>query len=92
MRPSCALTECDYEGEVAVVIGEADAACKDVPIEAAHKFVAGLTLANDVPARRWQGKKGGGQWNYSKSFDTFCPHLEESQDLTQSTQPGQSQQ
>ena len=31
------------------------------------------TIANDVSARRWQGKKGGGQWCRSKAFDTFCP-------------------
>jgi len=35
--------------------------------------VLGVTGANDVSARRWQGKKGGGQWSRSKSFDTFCP-------------------
>merc|ERR1711957_550622 len=29
--------------------------------------------ANDVSARRWQGKKGGGQWSRAKAFDTFCP-------------------
>ena len=33
----------------------------------------GVTVANDVSARRWQGKKGGGQWARAKSFDTFCP-------------------
>ena len=26
-----------------------------------------------MSARRWQGKRGGGQWSFSKSFDTFCP-------------------
>ena len=35
--------------------------------------VLGYTVANDVSARRWQGKKGGGQWARAKSFDTFCP-------------------
>ena len=29
--------------------------------------------ANDVSARRWQGRKGGTQWSRSKSFDSFCP-------------------
>ena len=31
------------------------------------------TIANDVSSRRWQGRKGGGQWSRAKSFDTFCP-------------------
>lgn len=33
----------------------------------------GYTIANDVTARRWQGKRGGGQWIRSKAFDTFLP-------------------
>lgn len=48
--------------------------CKDVSPEEALSFVVGYTAANDVTARRWQGaKRGGGQWDYAKSFDTFCP-------------------
>ena len=35
--------------------------------------VLGYTVVNDVTARRWQGKKGGGQWFRAKSFDTFLP-------------------
>lgn len=35
--------------------------------------VLGYTIANDVTARRWQGKRGGGQWTRGKCFDTFLP-------------------
>eukprot|EP00947_MAST-08B_sp_MAST-8B-sp1_P001868 g1868.t1 len=62
--------ELDYECELAVVIGEP---AKDVPPERALDHVWGYAVANDVSARRWQGKKGGGQWCRAKSFDTFCP-------------------
>jgi 2-keto-4-pentenoate hydratase/2-oxohepta-3-ene-1,7-dioic acid hydratase in catechol pathway len=35
---------------------------------------SGYTICNDVSARNWQlGPNGGGQWNYSKGFDTFAP-------------------
>lgn len=60
----------DYECELAVVIGR-DA--KDVPPERALDHVFGYTCANDVSARDWQLERGGGQWSYGKSFDTFCP-------------------
>ncbi|GLD92841.1 hypothetical protein PINS_up001420 [Pythium insidiosum] len=62
--------EVDYECELAVILKED---CKDVSVEDALKFVGGYTCANDVSARRWQGKRGGGQWCRSKGFDTFCP-------------------
>lgn len=62
--------EVDFEGELAVVIG---APAKDVAVDTALNHVLGYTIANDVSARRWQGKKGGGQWTRAKSFDTFCP-------------------
>jgi 2-keto-4-pentenoate hydratase/2-oxohepta-3-ene-1,7-dioic acid hydratase in catechol pathway len=63
-------TEVDYEGELAVVIGRA---CKNVSRREALNYVAGYTCANDVSARDWQKKWGGGQWCRGKSFDTFCP-------------------
>lgn len=63
-------TEVDYEVELAVVIGRA---CKDVARAEALDYVLGYTVANDVSARDWQLAKGGGQWCYGKSFDTFCP-------------------
>jgi 2-keto-4-pentenoate hydratase/2-oxohepta-3-ene-1,7-dioic acid hydratase in catechol pathway len=63
--------EIDYEGELAVVIGARPV--KNVTPEEALDYVLGYTASNDVSARRWQGKKGGGQWSRGKSFDTFCP-------------------
>lgn len=60
----------DYECELAVVIAED---CKDVRREDALSVVLGYTCANDVSARDWQLEKGGGQWSYGKSFDSFCP-------------------
>jgi len=33
----------------------------------------GYTCGNDVSARDWQKKWGGGQWSRGKSFDTFAP-------------------
>jgi 2-keto-4-pentenoate hydratase/2-oxohepta-3-ene-1,7-dioic acid hydratase in catechol pathway len=62
--------EVDYECELAVVIGKP---CKNVKREDALKYVLGYTCANDVSARDWQLKKGGGQWCRGKFFDTFCP-------------------
>lgn len=62
--------EVDYECELAVVLKEA---CRDVTEEEALSYVGGYTCANDISARRWQGKKGGGQWCRAKTFDTFCP-------------------
>lgn len=60
----------DYECELAVVIGKA---CKNVSAERALDYVLGYTAANDVSARDWQFRWGGGQWVRSKMFDTFCP-------------------
>lgn len=60
----------DYEGELAVVIGKT---CKNATRENALSFVLGYTVANDVSARDWQFKLGGGQFCQGKSFDTFCP-------------------
>jgi 2-keto-4-pentenoate hydratase/2-oxohepta-3-ene-1,7-dioic acid hydratase in catechol pathway len=62
--------EVDYECELAVVLREE---CRDVSEGEALRFVGGYTCANDISARRWQGKRGGGQWCRAKTFDTFCP-------------------
>ncbi len=71
LHPSCMEPpEVDYEAELAVVIGRA---AKDVAAADALDYVIGYTVANDVSARRWQGKRGAGQWVRGKSFDTFCP-------------------
>ena len=62
--------EVDYECELAVVIGKP---CKNVSREQALDYVLGYTCANDVSARDWQIKRGGGQWCRGKFFDTFAP-------------------
>ncbi len=63
-------SEVDYECELAVVIGKA---CKNATRANALDHVLGYTCANDVSARDWQNRLGGGQWCTGKSFDTFCP-------------------
>ncbi|HMO83380.1 MAG TPA: fumarylacetoacetate hydrolase family protein [Lacipirellulaceae bacterium] len=63
-------TEVDFECELAVVIGRT---CKNATQDNALDYVLGYTCANDVSARDWQGKWGGGQWCRGKTFDTFAP-------------------
>lgn len=58
----------DYEGELALVIGDR---CMDCTPEQARTKIWGYTIANDVTARDLQRKDG--QWTRAKSFDTFCP-------------------
>ncbi|MBD1915595.1 MULTISPECIES: fumarylacetoacetate hydrolase family protein [Cyanophyceae] len=58
----------DYEGELAVVIGDR---CAHVPPETARAKIWGYTIANDVTARDLQ--KRDSQWTRAKGFDTFCP-------------------
>jgi 2-keto-4-pentenoate hydratase/2-oxohepta-3-ene-1,7-dioic acid hydratase in catechol pathway len=62
------VTQPDYEGELAVVIGTR---ARDVREEDALNVVAGVTIGHDVSARDHQYTTG--QWSWSKSFDTFCP-------------------
>ena len=62
--------EVDYECELAVVIGRAG---KNISRKNALDHVLGYTACNDVSARDWQIKRGGGQWCRGKSFDTFSP-------------------
>ncbi len=62
--------EVDYECELVVVIGKE---CKNVSRDEALDYVLGYTCGNDVSARDWQKKWGGGQWSRAKSFDTFGP-------------------
>lgn len=62
--------EVDYECELALVIGEA---CKNASRATALDYVLGYTCCNDVSARDWQLKRGGGQWCRGKTFDTFSP-------------------
>ncbi|MGB3695742.1 MAG: fumarylacetoacetate hydrolase family protein [Spirulinaceae cyanobacterium] len=58
----------DYEGELALVIGDR---CSNCSPEEAEDFIWGYTIANDVTARDLQHKDG--QWTRAKGFDTFCP-------------------
>lgn len=58
----------DYEVELAAVIGKRT---RRVSEEDALASVFGYTVANDVSARDWQ--MADGQFDRSKSFDTFCP-------------------
>jgi len=62
------VTQPDYEGELAVVIGTH---ARDVPADEALDVVEGVTCAHDVSSRDHQFTTG--QWVWSKSFDTFCP-------------------
>lgn len=58
----------DYEGELALVIGDRTVNCT---LEQAHAKIWGYTIANDVTARDLQ--KRDSQWTRAKGFDTFCP-------------------
>ncbi|MGD2184226.1 fumarylacetoacetate hydrolase family protein [Lusitaniella coriacea] len=58
----------DYEGELALVIGDRAYHCS---VEEAQTKIWGYTIANDVTARDLQKKDG--QWTRGKGFDTFCP-------------------
>lgn len=58
----------DYEGELAVVIGDR---CLDCTPEQAQAKIWGYTIANDITARDLQIRDG--QWTRAKGFDTFCP-------------------
>lgn len=58
----------DYEGELALVIGER---CAQLSPEQAQMKIWGYTIANDVTARDLQRKDG--QWSRAKGFDSFCP-------------------
>lgn len=72
--PRIAQQQCDYEGELTILIGR-DA--KDVPPEHALDYVAAYTVGNDVSTRDWQREpdKAGvvPQWSFSKSFDKYAP-------------------
>lgn len=58
----------DYEGELALVIGDRCQECS--PLEAQAK-IWGYTIANDVTARDLQ--RSDATWARAKGFDTFCP-------------------
>ena len=58
----------DYEGELALIIGEQ---CLDCTPPQAQSKIWGYTIANDVTARDLQQQDG--QWTRAKGFNTFCP-------------------
>lgn len=58
----------DYEGELAVVIGEAG---RRIARERALKHVAGVSVANDVTMRDYQGRTH--QWLQGKAWDRSTP-------------------
>jgi 2-keto-4-pentenoate hydratase/2-oxohepta-3-ene-1,7-dioic acid hydratase in catechol pathway len=58
----------DFEGELAIVIGQP---VRNVPASRAASAILGYTIGNDVSARDLQ--KSDGQWGRAKGFDTFCP-------------------
>lgn len=62
------ITQCDYEGELGVVIGTR---CKAVSVENARKVILGYVCANDVTARDIQAAET--QFTRAKSPDTFGP-------------------
>lgn len=63
-----ASSRVDFEGELAVVIGQP---IKNIPVDRAQAAILGYTIANDVSARDLQ--QTDGQWDRAKGFDTFCP-------------------
>jgi 2-keto-4-pentenoate hydratase/2-oxohepta-3-ene-1,7-dioic acid hydratase in catechol pathway len=59
----------DFEGELALVIGEK---CSRIGgSEDVWQYIRGYTIVNDVSARDLQKKDG--QWARAKGCDTFCP-------------------
>lgn len=58
----------DYEGELALVIGER---CRNITPKQSSKVIWGYTIANDVTARDLQKKDL--TWTRGKGFDTFTP-------------------
>ncbi|CAI4217820.1 unnamed protein product [Parascedosporium putredinis] len=72
--PKVAQEQCDYEGELVVVIGKD---CKNVSAQNALQYVVGYAAGNDVSARDWQREPGKAgpvpQWTFSKSFDKYAP-------------------
>ena len=58
----------DYEGELAVVIGEGG---RNIAAKVAYDAVYGYTIVNDVSARTLQNRHR--QWFLGKSLDGYCP-------------------
>ena len=58
----------DYEGELAVVIGEGG---RNISGKQAYRHVYGYTIVNDATARTLQNRHK--QWFLGKSLDGYCP-------------------
>jgi 2-keto-4-pentenoate hydratase/2-oxohepta-3-ene-1,7-dioic acid hydratase in catechol pathway len=67
VRPE-ASQRVDFEGELAVVIGQH---CRQIEEGRWREYVYGFTCGNDVTARDLQKKDV--QFTRAKGFDTFCP-------------------
>lgn len=66
--PPVGTERLDYEGELALVIGEGG---RNIPEDEAFAHIFGYTVANDISARDLQRRTP--QWLSGKSPDTFCP-------------------
>ncbi len=62
--------ECDYEGELVVVIGPGG---KDIPEETAWEHVLGLSVGQDFSDRGAQFMSNPAQFTLGKSMDSFGP-------------------
>jgi len=62
--------ECDYEGELVVVIGSGG---KDIPEETAWEHVLGLSVGQDFSDRGAQFMSNPAQFTLGKSMDSFGP-------------------
>lgn len=63
-------TRPDFEGELAVVIGRRT---HRATLDDALSAIGGITCVHDVSGRRAQLETPLRQFDYGKSFDTFCP-------------------
>lgn len=66
--PPAGSERVDYEGEIALVIGQR---CRDIGEGEAFDHLLGVTAFNDVTARDWQREEK--QWTRAKGCDTFGP-------------------
>lgn len=62
--------ELDFEAELVFVVGRR---ARNVLPAAGADYIAGYMCGNDVSARDYQFRFGGGQWSAGKSCDTFAP-------------------
>ncbi len=63
-------TRPDFEGELAVIIGKRT---HRATLDDALSTIGGITCVHDVSGRRAQLETPLRQFDYGKSFDTFCP-------------------